>query len=110
MMSEPLVDKRAVVCNYAVPTGPVAAGAKAYIVGAFGGNLPENVEVMVRSRGGRWIRKWERVRKLDRFRWATVPPGHPRYGDVSTSWNGEDLVATLCQCRLEVSEKGRADD
>lgn len=75
-------DLKAIVCNYIVPTKIVALGARAYVVTMYlGGNLPERVMVVVRSRGGRWVEKWESMRRLDDFRLATIPPGHPRYGD-----------------------------
>jgi len=74
-------DKHVIVCNYTEGTGIVAKGAKAYVVLQLGGNLPENIPVVVRSRGGRWVRKWERVRRLDNFRLKTLPPEHPRYSD-----------------------------
>jgi len=35
----------------------------------------------VRSRGGRWIEKWESIRLLKNFRVKTLPPGHPQYGN-----------------------------
>lgn len=104
---EPLPDIRGVVCNFTEGTSAVAAGAKAYIVGAFGGNLPDGIEVAVRSRGGRWIRKWERIRRLDNFRWATIPPQHRCYGEVARWRESEDLVETLRKCRREVLSEPR---
>lgn len=69
------------VCNYAEATGVVAAGAKAYVILQLGGNLPERVRVLAHSRGGRWVEKWENLRRLTNFRLVTIPPGHPRYDD-----------------------------
>lgn len=74
-------DRRVIACNYAAPTSIATEGAKAYIIPQLGGNLPERVRVLVRSRGGRWVEKWESVRRLDNFRLVTLPPEHPRYAD-----------------------------
>jgi hypothetical protein len=70
-------DMRVIACNYTEPTKVVAAGARAYVIPQLGGNLPERV----RSRGGRWVEKWESVKRLDNFRLKTIPPSHPRHGD-----------------------------
>jgi hypothetical protein len=37
------------------------------------------VPLLVRSRGGRWIEKWEAMRRLENFRVKTIPPDHPLY-------------------------------
>jgi hypothetical protein len=74
-------DMRVIACNYTGPTKVAAAGARAYVIPQFGGNLPERVRVLVRSRGGRWVEKWESMKRLDNFRMKTIPPGHPRYDD-----------------------------
>lgn len=72
-------DIRAIVCNYTESTKIVKAGSKAYVVHAYlGGNLPERVLVIARSRGGRWVEKWESLRRLGNFRLKTLPPEHPR--------------------------------
>jgi hypothetical protein len=75
------LDRRVLVCNYAESTNVAGAGAKAYVLLQFGGNLPERVRVLVRSRGGRWVEKWESVRRLGNPRLKTLPPDHPRHGD-----------------------------
>lgn len=76
-----MTDRKLIVCNYIEGTSSVPMGAKAYILPQLGGNLPERVRVLVRSRGGRWIEKWEGVRRLGDFRFKTIPPEHPRYSD-----------------------------
>jgi hypothetical protein len=81
MMDGPaLPDLRVIQCNYAEGTKIAAEGARAYLVGTNPGNANDRVEVLVRSRGGRWVRKWEDVRRLVDFRVKTLPPEHPLYG------------------------------
>jgi hypothetical protein len=73
--------KYLIACNYAEATNVAAKGALAFVITGRGGNLPENVKILVRSRSGRWVEKWERVAKLGNFRLKTIPPEHPRYHD-----------------------------
>ena len=74
-------DRRAVQCNYVVPVSAAAAGARAYLVRPNPGGGDDRIVILVRSRGGRWIEKWEDIRRLENFRCKTMPPGHPLYAD-----------------------------
>lgn len=74
-------DRHVLACNYREFTNVAAQGALAYVLLQFGGNLPDRVRVLVRSRGGRWVEKWESVRRLDNPRLKTLPPEHPRHAD-----------------------------
>jgi hypothetical protein len=65
---------KAITCNYAVDRGMCAKGAKAYVIGGWGGGAWERLRVLARSRGGRWIRIWEDYRHLTNFRLTTVVP------------------------------------
>lgn len=69
------LDVWAVVCNFREGTSAVREGAKAYL--ALPSGLPENCQVVVRSRGGRWIRVWQRTRRLTNFRAMTIPAADP---------------------------------
>jgi hypothetical protein len=90
-------DRKALACNYAEGSGVARPGALAYVVCShLGGNLPERVKVLARSRGGRWVEKWEAVKRLSNFRLKTLPPEHPRYDDERiTGATGEDLRRML---------------
>lgn len=77
----PAGDKRVVQCNYARATVAIPKGARAYLVLPNPGGGADRVEVLARSRGGRWVRKWESIRNLTGFRIKTIPPEHPMYGD-----------------------------
>lgn len=82
-------DRRVIACNYIQGTTVAAPGASAYVCLPLGGNLPERACVVVRSRGGRWVQKWEDMRRLGNFRLKTLPAEHPRYGDERI-WDGND--------------------
>lgn len=74
-------DRRVVQCNYTEAVSEARAGARAYLVNPNLGNGADRIEILVRSRGGRWIEKWEDIRRLGDFRVKTLPPEHPLYGD-----------------------------
>ena len=74
-------DRRVIACNYGEPVGAVATGALCYVVNINKGNASERVQIWARSRSGRWINKWENLRRLTNFRLKTIPPEHPRYAD-----------------------------
>ena len=92
-MSQP--DKKAIVCNYIESTKIVTKGSLAYVCQTEGG--AENLKVLVRSRGGRLICKWERIKRLTNFRAKTVPEASPRYFDkrIIDFSNHNHLTATL---------------
>lgn len=88
-------DRKVIACNYAEGTRVASKGALAYVVPQLGGNLPEHVRLLVRSRGGRWVEKWEQMHRLGNFRLKTLPPEHPRYGDQRL-W--PDFTVTEAHC------------
>jgi hypothetical protein len=94
-------DRRAVACNYAESTKIAAKGAKAYVLLFNPGNASDRIVVLVRSRGGRWVQKWEDARRLTNPRAVTIPPGHPRYDDDRMLWYDEaDQLAESLASRL----------
>lgn len=106
-----LTDRRVIACNYTEGTNVAAQGARAYVVPLYlGGNLPERVMVRVRSRGGRWVTKWEAVHRLDNFRLATLPPEHPRYSDEDLHADlavGETDIERLRWAKAEITKEER---
>jgi hypothetical protein len=70
-------DVWAVACNYREDTKVARDGAKAYVGHMGGGSGYSDLDVIVRSRGGRHVKKWERCRRLTNFRAKCVPVGHP---------------------------------
>lgn len=53
---------RAIACNVREAGKVTTAGALAYVRNPNFDNASERVEVLVRSRGGRWIQRWEDTR------------------------------------------------
>lgn len=99
-------DRHVLACNYLESTNVAAEGALAYVLLQFGGNLPDRVRVLVRSRGGRWVEKWESVRRLGNPRLKTLPPEHPRYGDERLSGEAtEDHVRQFVAARAELAAR-----
>jgi hypothetical protein len=87
-------DRYVIQCNYAEGTRIAPGGARAYLVLANPGNYHDRIIIKVRSRGGRWVEKWERIERLIDFRVKVLPPTHPRYHDERLwSYEGEALRA-----------------
>lgn len=106
MTTMQLGDRWALACNYHTPTGVASTGAAAYIIlSNLGGNLPERVQVLVRSRGRRWVAKWENARRLGNFRLKTLPPQHPRYDDERINWATEEDLARMRWAESYLREK-----
>lgn len=76
-------DRRAIACNYIEGTSPTPQGGLAYVLLPNPGSGAERVQLLARSRSGRWIEKWEDIRRLTNFRWKTIPPDHPLYERVA---------------------------
>lgn len=94
------VDRRVVQCNYVSGTGVAAAGARAYLVRGNPGNGHDRIVILVRSRGGRWVEKYEDIRRLDGFRGKTLPPEHPMFRDERIwDWHADETAATLAHAR-----------
>ncbi len=90
-----LPDRRVVQCNHAGDRRAVA-GARAYLVFPDSGGGDARVVILLRTRGGRWIRTWEDIRRLRNFRAVTIPPGHPFYSDERLyDHEAEDMAARL---------------
>lgn len=68
---------RAVACNYRIPTKVCKRGAKAFVLSTNPGNGSDRISVMARSRGGRWVEKYEDSRYLHNFRVVTLMACHP---------------------------------
>ena len=74
-------DRRVVQCNYREATNIAAEGARCYLVRPNPGGGDDRIVILARSRSGRWIEKWEDIRRLRDFRVKTLPPEHPLHGD-----------------------------
>ncbi len=93
-------DRRVVACNYGEATSVAPQGALAFVVYPDPDGFGKRVELLVRSRSGRWVRKYEDIRRVTNFRAKTVPPEHPRHGDKRL-WDheAEGTAAKLAEAR-----------
>lgn len=95
-----VTDRRVIQCNYAEATGIATDGARAYLVLPNPGGGHDRIQILVRSRSGRWVEKWEDIRRLTDFRAKTLPPEHPLY-DHDRLWDSEpeSWAATLAAAK-----------
>lgn len=103
-MSATSDDRKVIQCNLSVTMSYAVEGARAYVVRLNPGWGNERIVVLVRSRGGRWIEKWESVTRLRDFRVKTIPEDHPRYSDTRLLPAG--CVSSLDRARLGMVENG----
>lgn len=104
-------DKRVIACNYLEAVSVASKGALCYVVGTAGD--AENIELLIRSRSGRWIQKWERLKRIGNFRFKTLPPEHPRYKDERiATYFAEERLAWLKEIAGDASSEmpGEMDD
>jgi hypothetical protein len=88
-------DKRVIACNYVVATSECRQNAFAYLSFMTGGEN-SRIQVLARSRSGRWVHRWEPLENLGHFRYKSLPPEHPLYGDERVKsdylgWNGWEI-------------------
>jgi hypothetical protein len=89
-------DKKVIQCNFREGTSECAEGARAYVLDAeFAGDRVRRVQLLARSRSGRWIQKWEAAGRLRDFRFKTIPPEHAVYEKVADTLFAEDAVRRL---------------
>lgn len=86
------LDFRVIACNLTEATSAASDGTLAYVLDPNRGNVSNRMRLAIRSRSGRWIEKWERLDRLDNFRFKTLPPEHPLHGWFSGSYKDEWLA------------------
>ena len=107
-MGEP---RTIIQCNYKCGISPVAEGAKAYLSRTNPGGGNDRIVILVRSRGGRWICKWESTQNLRDFRVRNLPYMHPMYGDERVMDNcNQKLADMLNEVSSGRSEAGQDRD
>ncbi len=93
----PPPDRHAIQCNLTTAQSAAAKGARAYVVRTNPGWGHDRIVVLLRSRSGRWIEKWQDIRTLANFRVKTIPAEHQMYGDdrVTGIYEPEATAAKL---------------
>jgi len=81
-----------------VPTKTATTGALAYVRWPNPGNSNDRIALLIRSRGGRWIEKWEDMRRLGNFRLKTLPPEHPLYDRLDWRPDESTLAELQAAC------------
>jgi len=71
-----------IVCNYEESISSVSKGARCYVWDANASHGGERVHLLVRSRSGRWIRKWENRNRIGNFRLLKLQPENPVYSKL----------------------------
>lgn len=99
-----LDDRRVIACNYAQGTKVCKKGARAYVTLTNPGSGHERIELLARSRGGRWVNKWENIRYLKDFRLTTIPPEHPLFDNQRLLDDTGRTVAMLERARAHRTE------
>ncbi len=89
-----LPDKRVIACNFTESTSAIQRGSLAYVLSGDHGNGNQRLFLLARSRRGRWVKKWESVKRLCNFRAKTIPPDNPQYSRVNHG-SGADLAMIL---------------
>lgn len=96
---------RRIACNHAggkfIPKGSLA-----FVAWTNPGSDNDRIPVDVRTRGGRWVRKWTRIELLDNFRLKTVHESHPAFHMGGVDLEGmEDVAANLIGDLRESKER-----
>ena len=95
----------AVACNYAAGTKIARDGARCYLLWRTGGDN-RRCQVLVKSRGGRWVTKWEPIVMLDHFRLVRVPEARVEFARLSECYAADHAIgvvadlADIVACRI----------
>ena len=95
----------AVACNYAAGTKIARDGARCYLLWRTGGDN-RRCQVLVKSRGGRWVTKWEPIVMLDHFRIVRVPEVRAEFARLSECYAADHAIgvvadlADIVACRI----------
>lgn len=98
---------KVVACNFLEATSECREGALAYVHNENRGNGSERIEVIARSRSGRWVTKWEAIWRLGNFRLKTMLPDTQCYHHNPATWLDEEWVDALNA--ISTLERGRRD-
>lgn len=71
--------RRVVLCELAQPSSGRAVGVRAYV--ALRDPSGDQLDVLVRSPSGHWVRRWAPLSQFRRFHVKSLSPQHPLYRD-----------------------------
>jgi hypothetical protein len=92
-----------VTCNYIETARASSSGSKCYLIHSNPGGGNDRIYILARSRSGRWISRWENIKRLDNFRCKKVFPGHFIYSDERIyDYDPEKMVDTLTTSRAHL--------
>lgn len=77
---------KAVACNYRYSTRICPQSAKAFVLNTNPGNGSDHIRIVARSRGGRWVVKYEDSRYLENFRIVTLVACRAPYSVVKEAY------------------------
>lgn len=101
-------DRHVIACNYVGDVASISNGSKAYVTLLNTGSGHLRVMVIIRTRSGRWVHKWESIKRLDNFRVKTLPKEHFFYADEriidGKGWGKYETLDEL----VEILEGARA--
>ncbi len=81
-------------CNYAAGTKIARDGARCYLLWRTGGDN-RRCQVLVKSRGGRWVTKWEPIVMLDHFRIVRVPEARVEFARLRECYAADHTIGTV---------------
>lgn len=94
---------KVVVCNYAVATNTARKGSFSYVILDNPGNGNERIMLLSKSRGGRWIERWEQTSRLTNFRRKTVVAANPMYDRVKDCTHYNPLMFQFAELRDRIA-------
>lgn len=92
-------DRKAIACNLVQGTSSCRTGALTYLVQL----AAPRALVIVRSRSGRHIRRWDKLSNLKNFRRKNLPPTHPLYERVGEF--ADNVIESLRRVASERSDE-----
>lgn len=88
-----------IYCNIRTDRSAARAGSKAAISTTNPGNGHERIKILVRSRVGRYVCKWEALKYLRNFRAKRIPESHPHFERIDIfdfSYRSMDDAQSFC--------------
>ncbi len=87
-------DLKRIACNYSTGAKTATEGSIAYVVQLNPGGGNDRILILSRSRGHRWIEKWEAITRLNNFRSKTVPMDNPLYRRLLNAIDSSEKAIT----------------